>query len=199
MLRLLTRLDAPEKNLVILTDYRLRDQCRELLSKHSDFFKSFTSLTLSSSSHLLHMKIAEEMVASGRLQSLDIYSRVLEPACVSLLVDNFFSDSCRRFYVRAIDTDIAFRIINRWKETDPWDPKPYKILEVDAFRDKLAEMDMKEISLDSAKVYIQQIIKQNFPTWRPVNPVYRIDHPLGSSRSIYVVFRDYSGCFFLFV
>uniref|UniRef100_A0A1I8A370 BACK domain-containing protein n=1 Tax=Steinernema glaseri TaxID=37863 RepID=A0A1I8A370_9BILA len=211
MLRCFTRLQDPGKTLDLSCEALTPVEYALLLSKNSQFFKSFTSVELWAYYEQFNKQLLEDMIAGGRLESIFIASTVLSNQPMAFLVDYFFSESCRSLSVDFEDFGVVLGVINRWKEMDPRGLAPGKIFKgINASPDDLsqvgmttipvdsAEVGMTAVPVDSAEVEILRMIENKVTYCEDIGSLHRIDHTVDPRRTIYVVFYGYGACALMF-
>uniref|UniRef100_A0A1I7ZZ95 Uncharacterized protein n=1 Tax=Steinernema glaseri TaxID=37863 RepID=A0A1I7ZZ95_9BILA len=97
------------------------------------------------------------MISTGKLQSLHVLVPPPAPTYTGLVVDYFFSDSCRRLTVEVYAAEVLYQVIIRWKQLNPRLLTPYKIVNIHS--NDLPKVHM--IRMSEIEVEILEIIERN--------------------------------------
>uniref|UniRef100_A0A1I7ZIZ2 Reverse transcriptase n=1 Tax=Steinernema glaseri TaxID=37863 RepID=A0A1I7ZIZ2_9BILA len=185
--KLLQRLDAPDKELGMGYNSGLDESSlREIFSKYSKLFESFSSLTLWEFDAPAFVNLAQSMVSTGRLQSICIWDPVPPVLPSSFWVDYFFSESCRELDAHFEDPSVVPELINRWKQLDPRTLTPLKVCDgIRTSPDTLVDVGMKPIPLETADPEVLGKIQRRFIN--TIASLHCIDHPTHPHVKIYVI------------
>uniref|UniRef100_A0A1I7YQA4 Mediator of RNA polymerase II transcription subunit 13 n=1 Tax=Steinernema glaseri TaxID=37863 RepID=A0A1I7YQA4_9BILA len=207
ILRLLIRLDAPTKKLEFPNCISIQFHVySRLVSNYSYFLKTFTSViqrnSCRPSQRPFFAHFVKDMTCTGKLHSLHVKVPPPAPTYTGLVVDYFFSESCRRLTVEVCAAEVLYQVINRWKKLNPRLLTPYKIINTKfvCVTNPYALPNVQIIRMSAIEVEILEIIERNVAGAErsQITSLYRIDHPVHPSDKIYVIFFGIFGRALLF-
>uniref|UniRef100_A0A1I7Z0S4 F-box domain-containing protein n=1 Tax=Steinernema glaseri TaxID=37863 RepID=A0A1I7Z0S4_9BILA len=183
VVNLLMRLEAPSLELNLYPYDREYDSLRlkfeKLMAKYPQLLRKFTSVELVSLEPP-YAKLIQDMVSTGRLQSIEILGSVPAILPTSFWVDYFFSDSCTGLDATFEDFNVVLEVITRWKEMDPRHLTHIKSFGgIRASPEALADVGLKPDFTE--------------PEHNDVTSFHLIDHPVDPSSFISVTFSKTFG------
>uniref|UniRef100_A0A1I7YSZ2 FBA_2 domain-containing protein n=1 Tax=Steinernema glaseri TaxID=37863 RepID=A0A1I7YSZ2_9BILA len=188
---LLLRLEAPVKILMFHTSYEL-DSKKASVSKSFQLFRTFTSLDMNSIDQA-PVQLMEDILSSGRLQSITIREPVPATLPASAWVDCFFSESCSTLSVNFQDSAVIPKILEQWKKTDSRALASHKIIETPSIPDA-SVIGMTTIQMESAEsAEVIKKVESKIAGRINIRSLHLIDHPVDPSSKIYVVLQVCGG------
>uniref|UniRef100_A0A1I7ZY92 F-box domain-containing protein n=1 Tax=Steinernema glaseri TaxID=37863 RepID=A0A1I7ZY92_9BILA len=184
VLELVKRLDAPTKELDFSPNQI--DCYKDLVSNYSHVLRTFTSVKNVPNDPVLK-PLLEDMISTGRLQSIDFYG--YEPAILpaSLLLDHFFNGNCRRLTLDVESISVP-ELVNRWKQMDPQDAPHGKIIDLrGADSDNFRGIKMDFLRLNHPRPAVFDRISKKFQDLGTIETVQRIKHPETRYAKVHVV------------